>query len=72
MKSETTNIPSILHLPLFLTAAQAREILNISQSTLLRSIKKGSIPNAHLGRRILIPRNAIEDLIEKSYQNMKN
>ena len=72
MNNQTANNPTSINLPLFFNAMQTCEALNISRSTLFRNIKKGSIPHVHIGRRILIPINAIEDLIEKSYQNMKN
>jgi excisionase family DNA binding protein len=60
------NHPSLTAFPVFLSIPQIREILGISQSSVLRHIKSGALPHVKLGRRVLIPREAIETLIDKS------
>jgi excisionase family DNA binding protein len=63
---------SLMNYPVFISIPQIREILGISQSSVLRRIKSGELPHVKLGRRTLIPREAIETLIDKSFVNNKN
>ncbi|MCL2443882.1 MAG: helix-turn-helix domain-containing protein [Treponema sp.] len=65
-----TNNANLNTLPIFLNASQVKEILQISQSTFLRKIKDGSLPIVRVGRRLLIPKEFIENLILKSYENL--
>ena len=45
---------------LVLTVEQAAEILGISRPTAYLAIRTGEIPHIRIGRRILIPRAALE------------
>lgn len=60
---------SIQTFPLFLNIEETRKVLSISRSSILRHIKNGKIPYVKLGRRVLIPREAIEALVKKSFEN---
>ena len=42
---------------------EAAEVLGIPKSTLYRLVKKGRLPSIKLGKRVLISRMAMEDLI---------
>jgi excisionase family DNA binding protein len=44
-------------------------MLGVSQSSLLRYMKNGSIPYVKIGRRTLIPKEAIDSLVKKSFEN---
>jgi excisionase family DNA binding protein len=66
------NSNSVENLPIFLSITDTYKILNISQSSILRYVKDGKIAHVKLGRRTLIPREAIEDLLRKSFENCKN
>jgi excisionase family DNA binding protein len=61
-----------MNYPVFISIPQIREILGISQSSVLRRIKSGELPHVKFGRRTLIPREAVETLIDKSFVNNKN
>lgn len=50
----------------FLSRIEAAEQLGISLPTLSHRILDGSIPSVKLGRRILIPPEALERLAEKA------
>ena len=45
---------------LVLTVQQAAEVLGISRPTAYLAIQAGEIPHIRIGRRILIPRAALE------------
>jgi excisionase family DNA binding protein len=62
---------SLTTLPLFLNVPKACEVLGISQSSLLRHVKSGTLPHVKLGRRILIPREVIKSLTENAFKNSK-
>jgi excisionase family DNA binding protein len=66
-----SNYPSLTALPVMLSLIRTCEVLGISQGSLFRHIKKGELPYIKLGRRTLIPREAIENLIKKSFENCK-
>ena len=40
---------------------------NISKTTFYRWVECGRIPSVRLGKKILIPRKALEELIQKCY-----
>ncbi|MFC1847667.1 helix-turn-helix domain-containing protein [Chloroflexota bacterium] len=48
---------------LVLTVEQAAEILGISRPTAYEAIQTGEIPHIRIGRRILVPRAALEKLL---------
>lgn len=47
----------------FISRAEARRQLGISLPTLEKRLDDGSIPFVRLGRRVLIPAEAIENLV---------
>jgi excisionase family DNA binding protein len=46
---------------LVLTVEQTARELRIHPLTVRRAIKRGELPAVHVGRRVLIPRKALED-----------
>lgn len=52
----------------FISRQEARSQLGISLPTLERRLEDGTIPHVRIGRRILIPAEALENLKDKAYQ----
>ncbi|MBT9142587.1 MAG: hypothetical protein DDT32_00426 [Syntrophomonadaceae bacterium] len=59
-----TNVPE--NLKLVFNVVDAAEILGISRGLAYSLVRCGKLPAIRLGRRILIPKRAIEQLLEKS------
>lgn len=47
-----------------LTVAEAAACLGVSRNTAYDAIRRGTVPSIRLGRRILIPSQALEALLE--------
>ncbi|MEO6651528.1 MAG: helix-turn-helix domain-containing protein [Ilumatobacteraceae bacterium] len=45
------------------TVSQAATMLGISRSSAYECVRLGSIPSIRLGRRIVIPRRAVDELL---------
>ena len=45
------------------TIAEAASLLNLGRSSMYQAVRNGSIPSVKLGRRILIPRTALEQFL---------
>jgi excisionase family DNA binding protein len=50
------------------TVAEARQTLGISRGLMYEAIRKGTIPSVRIGRRILIPKTALERVLDKKVQ----
>ena len=50
-------------LPDVLSVSEAAQVLRIGRNTAYECIRQGSIPSVRLGRRILVPRAALERLL---------
>ena len=46
-----------------MTVAQAATVLGISRSSAYECVRLGSIPSIRLGRRIVIPRRVVDELL---------
>lgn len=46
-----------------LTVAEAAECLGISRNTAYEAVRRGTVPSIRVGRRILIPTQALESLL---------
>ena len=46
-----------------LTVAEAAELLGISRGTAYECVRTGEIPSVNFGRRVLIPRQRLEALL---------
>ncbi|MFC1926779.1 helix-turn-helix domain-containing protein, partial [Chloroflexota bacterium] len=46
-----------------LTVEEARELLRISRGLIYDAIRRGEIPSIRIGRRILIPTSALQQLL---------
>jgi excisionase family DNA binding protein len=51
--------------PLVYSPNEARKLLKISRGLIYEAINTGRIPSIRIGRRILIPRAALEQLLDK-------
>lgn len=49
---------------LTLSVAQAARSLGISRNTAYQCVRQGSIPSIRLGHRIVVPRRALEALLD--------
>ena len=47
-----------------LTVAEAARELGVSRNTAYDAVRRGEIPSIRIGRRILVPRRRLEDLLE--------
>lgn len=45
------------------TVAEATQLLRVSKPTVLAAVHSGTLPHLRLGRRVLIPRAALERLL---------
>jgi len=57
---------------LVLTVEQAAEILGISRPTAYQAIQTGEIPHIRIGRRILVPRAALEKLLANAGEKVES
>lgn len=49
--------------PLALTVEEAARLLGISRTLAYESVARGDLPAVRLGRRIVVPRRALEQLL---------
>jgi excisionase family DNA binding protein len=49
-----------------ITVTEASRILRISRNLAYEAVRSGQIPSVKIGRRILIPRAALEGLLQSS------
>ena len=54
---------------LSVSVGEAAKVLGISRYSVYEAVRRGQIPTVRLGRRILIPRRALEELFNISEQN---
>ena len=52
--------------PLVLTVEEAAALLRVSRGLAFAAVRAGTIPHLRIGRRILIPRAALYDLVSLS------
>ena len=57
------------HNRLTLTVEEAAEILGISRAFAYKLVKKDELPIVRLGRRVLVPRRALENLLTIAEHN---
>ena len=50
-------------MPPVMLVAEAARVLRVSEPTIYRSIKSGALRGIRLGRRVVVPRAAIEELL---------
>jgi excisionase family DNA binding protein len=55
----------------FLTTEEASKLLNVHQNTIVRWIKTGAIPSSKIGREYRIPREAIENRVNRVKQGTR-
>ena len=52
--------------PLTWTVEEAAALLRISRGSAYEAVRRGDIPTVRIGRRILVPRVALEALLESA------
>lgn len=52
-----------------MTVSEAAEVLGISRSTAYELVHAGALPALRLGRRIVVPRHALEELLYSARPN---
>ena len=57
---------------LTLTVEEAAEALGISRPTAYEAIQTGEIPHIRIGRRILVPRAALEKLLANAGEKVES
>ena len=55
--------------PLVYSVAEAGKLLHLSRGLMYEAIRTGQIPSVKIGRRILIPRVALDRLLEGTDTN---
>jgi len=50
-----------------LTVEEARKKLRLSRGLMYEALRRGDIPNIRIGRRILIPTDVLERLLERQH-----
>jgi excisionase family DNA binding protein len=50
-----------------MTVAQAATVLGISRSNAYECVRLGAIPSIRFGRRIVIPRRAVDELLPSAH-----
>ena len=53
---------------LTLSVTEAARVLGISRAFAYALVARGELPNLRLGRRVVVPRRALEELIEQTDQ----
>jgi len=56
-------VPRLADLPDILTVAEAGRCLRLGRNSAYEAIRRGEIPSVRMGRRILVPRVALERLL---------
>ena len=51
---------------LVLSVEEARKLLGLSRGLMYEAVRSGQLPSVRIGRRILIPRAALERLLEQA------
>ena len=50
---------------LVMTVEEARSLLGISRGLIYQAVRAGEIPSVRIGRRILIPRAALDEMLAR-------
>jgi len=58
--------------PLTYSVEQAAKRLGISRSLAYDSVRTGAIPTLRLGARVLVPRAALERMVDRATEGMAN
>ena len=52
-------------MPLTLSVSQAAKLLGISRAFAYELVARGELPSLRLGRRVVVPRQALEELVAR-------
>jgi len=68
----TASVPEPQHARLTFTVDEAAQVLGISRAFAYESVRRGDIPNIKIGKRILIPKVALERLLASADSDEHN
>jgi excisionase family DNA binding protein len=51
---------------LTVTVSEAAQLLGVSRMTAYSAVREGTIPSLRIGRRVLVPRAALERLVDRA------
>ena len=57
---------------LTLTVRQAAQLLDLSRNSVYQGVQTGEIPHIKIGKRILIPKRALEVMLESAGERLAN
>ena len=63
--NNTVSLCSIDELPLFLTVAEASQVLRIGRNIVYELVRCGQLPSVKLGRQIRISKKALLDFMDR-------
>lgn len=63
-RKRTMNARRLSDLPDILTADEAAEVLRLGRSSVYEAIRLGLLPGLRIGRRILIPKAALQSMLD--------
>ena len=52
--------------PMVYTVAECARLLNLGRTAAYQAVQRGDIPTIRIGRRILVPKKALEHLLEQA------
>lgn len=55
-----------MHDRLTMTVKEAGALLGVSRSLAYELVRRGDLPSLRLGRRIVVPKRAVEDLLDRA------
>ncbi|MDP9386744.1 MAG: helix-turn-helix domain-containing protein [Actinomycetota bacterium] len=55
-----------------LSVEEAASVLGISRALAYELVRRGELPRLRLGRRVVVPRRALEDLVASSHHNVRD
>ena len=54
---------------LTLTVIEAAKLLGVSRNSLYEAVRRGEVPHLRIGRRILVPRSRLEEILDGVNEN---
>ncbi len=62
-KTQDRLVPEMDALPLTLTIPEAAELLRIGRNSAYEAVRRGDLPVVRIGRRLLVPRQALLEML---------
>ena len=58
-------------LPLVLTISEAAKLLRVGRNSAYEAARRGELPTLRIGRRLLVPRAALTDMLKVGYSQVQ-